>query len=119
MTATMERPKATREDKDWGIPNTRTEWVDGQPYPMFARPNGPLPGDVECEVMSSTHGHLQFIWNPNNPDELEVAKKVFEDAKAAGKRPFNVGPDAKETTLMPEFDPAACKMIILPKIVGG
>ncbi len=122
MTMTTER-KAIDEFKrkpSWETPGTTTEMIDGMPFPRFPRPDGPIEGDRACEAMSSVHGHFNCIWNPNIPSEVADAKRSFESAKTDGRRPFNVGPDGKETTPMGDtFDPNVGKMIILPRITGG
>lgn len=94
-------------------------WVGNTPWPKFPRPNGDSDKDEIIEVLSAEHGHFHCLWDPNNAQEVEDARTAFNTAKAAGRRPFRVGNDSRESVAMSEFDPTAGKMIILGPIAGG
>jgi hypothetical protein len=63
-------------------------------------------------------GHTKIGWNPNNEDEVEFAREVFEEKTAAGFRAFRIR-DGEQSTRMETFDPSAREMMLVPHLRGG
>lgn len=78
------------------------------------------PGDFEIAIMGR-EGDTKVIWNPQNTDEVENARRTFVDLRAKGYLAFRVqaeGGDKGEQ--ITEFDPQAGKMILMvPQMRGG
>jgi hypothetical protein len=78
-----------------------------------------LPDDIEIAVMGK-EGDVKTIWNPKNADEVENARKTFNDMKKKGYLAFKVAKDGEKGEQMTEFDPDAAKMILMvPAFQGG
>jgi hypothetical protein len=84
-----------------------------------------LPGLVVYEVMDKT-GDTKYIWDPNNTDEVEVAKSMFErftkkrSDGGKGFAAFHVtGEKGDKGVQMREFDPKAGRVIFVPPLAGG
>jgi len=65
------------------------------------------------------NGDTKTIWDPNNPDETEVAKDTFKKLKKKGYLAYQVDREGGQASIMDEFDPAAGKVIMRPPIAGG
>jgi hypothetical protein len=63
-------------------------------------------------------GHTRIGWDPNNEDEVEFARGVFEEKTAAGFRAFKVR-NGEQSTRMDDFDPSAREMMLVPMLKGG
>lgn len=72
----------------------------------------------ELAVMNST-GDTKTLWDPNNADEVEVARVTFNSLRGKGYSIFNVNADGGRATRMDTFDPKAGKLIAVPRVVGG
>ena len=70
-----------------------------------------------CELNNS--GDTKTLWNPDNETECDIAEHAFNEFKRKGFSIFRVDSEGGKGTRMTEFDPAAAKMIAVPKIVGG
>lgn len=65
-------------------------------------------------------GDTKTIWDSDNPDEVEVARKTFNDL--VGKKKylaFAVKKDGDKGERISEFDPKLGKMILVPPMQGG
>jgi hypothetical protein len=69
-------------------------------------------------VMDLT-GDTKTIWNPDNRDEVDQARKTFNDLKAKGYVAYKVAENGKKAEIMTTFDPAAGKVILSPPMAGG
>lgn len=69
-------------------------------------------------IMDRT-GDTRQMWDPNNADEVEIAKAAFEAAIAKGMRAYKVTKDGDKGELIKKFDPKAGKIILAPALVGG
>lgn len=69
-------------------------------------------------VMDRT-GDSKSIWDPNNRDEVDQARKTFNDLKAKGYTAYHVRDDGKKAEIMRDFDPHAGKVILSPAMAGG
>jgi len=72
----------------------------------------------EIAVMDRT-GDTKTIWDPNKPDEIEMAKQTFDRLKTKGYAIFTVGKNGQKDEVMHKFDPKAEKMIAVAPIAGG
>ena len=77
-------------------------------------------GMGEVAVMDPS-GDTKVIFDPNNADEVENARKTFEDLKAKGFSAFKVvgAKGEKSDEQLFEFDPTAGRMILIPALQGG
>lgn len=64
-------------------------------------------------------GDVKSIWDPNRPDEVEVARAQFDSLRSKGFEIFRVKRDGEAGERMTKFDPTAAKLIAVPKIVAG
>ncbi len=73
----------------------------------------------ELAVLDSS-GDTKTIWDPNNEDEVEVAREMFKSLKKKGYLIYRAeGKEGRKGEQMKEFDAFAEKMIAVPAIVGG
>lgn len=70
------------------------------------------------QVMDRT-GHTSVAWNPDNADELRVARETFERMTGQGYRAFRVTGKNGQGSPMATFDPTAERMLLLPHLAGG
>lgn len=64
-------------------------------------------------------GDTKTLWNPQNQDEVDNAKKVFQRMKRKGFLAYSVGEDGSQGEVLQEFDPLAGAIIMTPQLVGG
>jgi hypothetical protein len=72
----------------------------------------------EIAVLDST-GDTKTIWDPRNPEEVEMARETFERLKKQGYSIFRVKKDGEKGEQMHKFDAEAEKMICVKRVVGG
>jgi hypothetical protein len=71
------------------------------------------------QVLDRT-GDTKVIWDKNNPDEVENARRTFDELKAKGFLAYSVkGRDGEKGELLRTFDPDAERLIMSPPLVGG
>lgn len=75
-------------------------------------------GDSFMAIMSSV-GDTKIIWNKDNPDEVENARRTFNDLLNKNYLAFKVKDDSKEGEQIREFDPFIERMILSPQMKGG
>jgi hypothetical protein len=77
------------------------------------------PDDYEIAIMGK-EGDTKQIWNPQNTDEVENARRTFNDLRKKGYLAFRVTADGDKGEQISEFDPKAGKMILMvPQMQGG
>ncbi len=77
------------------------------------------PG-VDCMMsIMGREGDVKQIWNKSNSDEVDHARKTFDDLKGKGFRAYRVTGDGGKGEPMSEFDPNAEKMILCPPMQAG
>lgn len=74
-------------------------------------------GHGVLEVMDAG-GDTKHRWNPTNADEVACAKALFDACVKKGMTVFRQGGAGKGARL-DEFDPAAGRMIAVPRLQGG
>lgn len=72
----------------------------------------------EIAVMDRS-GDTKTIWDPDRPDEVEVARETFEKLKRKGYLIYRVNKMGNKGEQMLSFDAKAEKMIAVPPVVGG
>lgn len=77
-------------------------------------------GDGLMEFMGP-EGDTKKIWDPNNEDEVEDARRTFDYlVKEKKYRAYHVtGKDGDKGEPMDEFDPECGRMILIPAMQGG
>lgn len=64
-------------------------------------------------------GDTKHMWDPNNPDEVEAAKTMFETFKKKGYAIFLVDKVGDQGDQVREFSANAGKYIFVPPMKGG
>lgn len=72
----------------------------------------------EMRIMDPT-GDSKIMWDPANSDEVEAARKTFNDLRAKRFVAYSVAPSGSKGEVIREFDPRAEKLIMAPPMVGG
>ena len=70
-------------------------------------------------VMDPKEGDLKTIWDPDKPEEVEVARCTFEKMKKKGMTGYRVKRDGSKAEVMNDFDPEAEAVIMAPALRGG
>lgn len=64
-------------------------------------------------------GDTKVIWDKGNADEVATARKTFDELKKKGFSAFSVKDNGDKNVRLDEFDPAAEKIILVPRMQGG
>jgi len=73
----------------------------------------------ELAVMGR-QGDTKIIWDSDKPDEVENARRTFNDLRKKGYLAFSVkGKDGAKGEQISEFDPEAERLILAPPMRGG
>jgi hypothetical protein len=64
-------------------------------------------------------GDSRIAWNPENKDEVDAARKAFEEYRRKEFAAFRVSPSGKKDGQISAFDPLAEEIIFVPPIAGG
>ena len=64
-------------------------------------------------------GDVKIIWNSDNVDEVEHARRAFDDLTKKGFSAFAVKRDGEAGGRLAKFDPGEEKMILVPALKGG
>lgn len=75
-------------------------------------PEGLIPGGIKG-------GDTKVIWSASNADEIETARRTFDDLKAKGFAAFSVKANGDKGEQITKFDPTAEKLIMVPQMRGG
>lgn len=75
-------------------------------------------GRHELDVLDPT-GHTRITWDSDKRDEIENARRTFDELTKKGYKAFRVKKDGGEGEAMKAFDADAEKMILVPPIAGG
>ena len=62
-------------------------------------------------------GHTSTTWDTEEPDEIDVARRLFDRLTGRGYRAFRTGPG--EAGVAKEFDPQQRETLLVPPIRGG
>jgi len=70
--------------------------------------------------MSSEHGDKKTVWNPDNADEVEAARREFDYlVKEKKYSAFVSKDDGSQGKRIDKFNPELGRMILVPQLVGG
>jgi hypothetical protein len=72
----------------------------------------------EMRIMGAD-GDLKVIWDCEKHDEVEAARKQFNDLTAKGYIAFSVKKNGEQNEKISKFDPELEKMILVPMVRGG
>lgn len=65
-------------------------------------------------------GDTKTIWDPSNQDEVDNARRTYENLVDKGYRPFYaIGKNGAQGEPMDKFDPEAGRLILIPPLQGG
>jgi hypothetical protein len=79
----------------------------------------PVKGKHWMAVQDST-GDTKILWSKDNADEVENARRSFNDFKKKKYKAFHVvGKKGEQGEQMDEFDPDAERIIFVPPMAGG
>jgi hypothetical protein len=67
----------------------------------------------------SDEGDTRVIWDPDNPDEVDNARRTFTDLVKKGYRAYRVRRGGEKGEQVREFDPRMERVILAPATVGG
>lgn len=74
--------------------------------------------DGEMCIMDET-GDTRLMWSQKNKDEVDHARKRFEELKAKGYMAYTVNAKGDQGEVLHSFDAAAERIIMVPRVVGG
>lgn len=79
----------------------------------------PFDGKHWMAIMDET-GDTKIMWSRDNQDEVDVARRTFNDMKKKGYTAFRVtGKDGVAGEQMRDFDPEAERIIFTKPQAGG
>lgn len=70
-------------------------------------------------IMLAKIGDQKFEWNSDNHDEVEIARKAYDEAIKRGFTAYSMSVLGKKGRKIDAFDPDAEKIILAPPVVGG
>lgn len=72
----------------------------------------------ELATMGRT-GDTKLIWDPSKKDEVDAAKRMFDDLRKKSYLAFLVAKKGDKGEQIREFDPKAERIILAPPMAGG
>ena len=78
----------------------------------------PVKEKNEFAVMDQT-GDTKTMWDPDNEDEVEIARNTFDKLKKKGYLIYRTDKKGGTGEVMTKFDPDAARLVAVPPIVGG
>lgn len=72
----------------------------------------------ELAIMDHT-GHDEILWDIGNAQQIQNARKRFNELRAKGYAAYAVGEDGAPGLILQAFDPWAGRIIMAPAMVGG
>lgn len=70
-------------------------------------------------VIIDRSGDTKIIWDSNNTDEVEAARKTFTDLRAKGYLAYKTDKKGEKAEQIHTFDPKAERIILSPAMQGG
>lgn len=65
------------------------------------------------------YGDTKTVWDADNPDEVNQARRTYNDLIKKNFLAFSVGRRGKKDEQIDEFDPDAEQIIMCPQMKGG
>lgn len=99
-----------------------TESQSLRPTQLASRymPFADVPEGHGIMAVMGLDGDTKYMWDKNNPVEVEMAKEQFTKLKAKGYTAYKVtGKDGAAGEVAIEFDPEAERYIFKPQMQGG
>lgn len=72
----------------------------------------------ELAEMNAT-GDTKVVWSANNRDEVDNARRTFDDLRAKGFVGYSVKKNGDKNEVIHTFDAEAERIIMAPPMVGG
>jgi hypothetical protein len=69
-------------------------------------------------VMGSD-GDTKYYWNAQNPDQVAIAREVFQTHRGRGYLAFSMNAKGDQGEQMREFDQSANSILFIPAMQGG
>jgi hypothetical protein len=67
----------------------------------------------------SDEGDVRVIWDPDRPDEIETARRTFDDLIGKGYQAYAVRRGGEKGERVRKFDPHLERLILAPATIGG
>lgn len=65
-------------------------------------------------------GDTKIMWSKDNQDEIDNAKRTFDDLRKKGFTAYSVkGKNGEKNEIIRDFDPDSEKIIMAPQMQGG
>ena len=81
---------------------------------------GKIPEHTATFAVMNGKGDSKYIWNANNPVEVEAARELFKKMKEKGMSIFRLkDDDVSRGELVREFNPSHQRLLFVPAVVGG
>lgn len=74
--------------------------------------------DHEMHILDQT-GDKREKWDRDKPDEVERARRIFDEQRAAGKTAYRMSKSGEQKEVITTFDPAAERIAFVAPLVGG
>lgn len=106
------------------IKNSNVAGKIGIPDSLRVLQDGEVPkkGQHVFRILTVKDGDKRIVWDNRDINQIEDAKKMFDECIIAGLVPYCVGTNGKATSeVMDEFDAEAEEVIFLPiaQVAGG
>lgn len=75
--------------------------------------------DVHAMRIMDDTGDTKKTWDPSAPDEVEDARRTFDDLKKKGYTAYRINEDGEPGEVMRKFDSQAKAVIMRPAMKGG
>lgn len=64
-------------------------------------------------------GDTKVVWDADHPDEVNQARRTFEELRAKGFNAYEVTRKGEKGNMVTNFNPDAEKIILAPPMQGG
>lgn len=82
----------------------------------------PVPAGTALLEIMDKGGDTKLRWDPSNPDEVENARRTFNELKAKNFMAFSVEGtkgNRRQGSVLQAFDATAERVIMTPPMAGG
>jgi len=73
---------------------------------------------MQMRVLCS-EGDQKVLWDPDNEDQVDVARMTFDKLKAKNYTAWKVDKKGQPAKEIQKFNPKAGRLIMIPTIAGG
>lgn len=87
--------------------------------PHMDKPFSEVPLGFGALAVMGPNGDTKYIWDRNNPAEVEAARTVFDMLKKKNYLAFSVRGEGDQGDQVREFDPNLERLIFVPQLKGG